>query len=62
MSESTIPYFSLDNGLQIPVIGLGVFQTPPAETTAAALDIQLSDDEIQALEEPYVTHPVLGMM
>ena len=30
MSESTIPYFSLDNGLQI--------------------------------EEPYVTHPVLGMM
>lgn len=28
----------------------------------AALDVQLSSEEIQALEEPYVTHPVLGMM
>lgn len=27
--------FTLNNGLPIPVLGLGVFQTPPDETTAA---------------------------
>ena len=27
--------FTLNNGLEIPVLGLGVFQTPPDETTAA---------------------------
>lgn len=32
------------------------------EEAVAALDIQLTNDEIIALEEPYVTHPVLGMM
>ena len=31
----TIPEFELNNGVRIPVIGLGVFQTPPAETTNA---------------------------
>ncbi|MBL9217274.1 MAG: aldo/keto reductase [Opitutaceae bacterium] len=37
MSKTTIPHFTLNNGVQIPVIGLGVFQTPPPETTAAVL-------------------------
>lgn len=37
MTESTIPHFTLNNGVQIPAIGLGVFQTPPAETSAAVL-------------------------
>jgi aryl-alcohol dehydrogenase-like predicted oxidoreductase len=32
------------------------------EEAVAALDIELTDEEIQALEAPYVTHPVLGMM
>jgi diketogulonate reductase-like aldo/keto reductase len=32
---STIPTYTLNNGVTIPVVGLGVFQTPPAETTAA---------------------------
>ncbi|NYD67114.1 aldo/keto reductase [Agromyces atrinae] len=27
--------FTLNNGVRIPVVGLGVFQTPPDETTAA---------------------------
>ncbi|MDF2563108.1 MAG: aldo/keto reductase [Microbacterium sp.] len=31
----TVPAFSLNNGVEIPAIGLGVFQTPPAETVAA---------------------------
>ena len=35
MHESTVPRFTLNNGVQIPAIGLGVFQTPPAETTRA---------------------------
>ena len=38
MNAITIPQFTLNNGIKIPVIGLGVFQTPPAETTAAVLD------------------------
>lgn len=37
MSDTTVADFTLNNGVEIPVIGLGVFQTPPAETTAAVL-------------------------
>lgn len=37
MTTNTIPDFTLNNGVEIPVIGFGVFQTPPAETTAAVL-------------------------
>lgn len=37
MNKSTVPHFTLNNGVEIPAIGLGVFQTPPAETTAAVL-------------------------
>ncbi|MCG3190151.1 MAG: putative oxidoreductase [Burkholderiaceae bacterium] len=37
MTQHTIPHYTLNNGVQIPAIGLGVFQTPPAETTAAVL-------------------------
>ena len=32
MSSST---FTLNNGVQIPAVGFGVFQTPPDETVAA---------------------------
>ncbi|GEL94077.1 aldo/keto reductase [Cellulomonas composti] len=31
----TVPLLTLNNGVQIPAIGLGVFQTPPDETAAA---------------------------
>lgn len=37
MTQSTVPHFTLNNGVPIPAIGLGVFQTPPAETAAAVL-------------------------
>ncbi|MCC6499115.1 MAG: hypothetical protein IT313_02490 [Anaerolineales bacterium] len=30
------------------------------EQAIAALDIQLSKDEVKRLEEPYKPHPVLG--
>ena len=29
------PPLMLNNGVQMPAIGLGVFQTPPEETTSA---------------------------
>ena len=32
---STISQLTLNNGVTLPAIGFGVFQTPPAETTAA---------------------------
>jgi diketogulonate reductase-like aldo/keto reductase len=34
-SQSTTPAITLNNGVEIPAIGLGVFQTPPDETRAA---------------------------
>jgi len=35
MSKTNVQHFTLNNGLQIPAIGFGVFQTPLAETTRA---------------------------
>lgn len=32
----TQPTVTLNNGVVMPALGLGVFQSPPAETTAAA--------------------------
>ena len=37
MTQPTILHFTLNNGVQIPAIGLGVFQTPPADTVDAVL-------------------------
>ncbi len=34
-TELTIPNFSLNNGVGIPAVGFGVFQTPPEQTVAA---------------------------
>src|SRR3954462_6174056 len=35
MGPTTAPALTLNNGVEIPTLGLGVFQSPPAETTAA---------------------------
>ena len=32
---TTIPSLTLNNGLEMPVLGLGVFQTPADETVGA---------------------------
>jgi diketogulonate reductase-like aldo/keto reductase len=32
---TSTPLFTLNNGVQMPALGLGVFQTPPQETTSA---------------------------
>jgi 2,5-diketo-D-gluconate reductase A len=35
---TTVPSIQLNNGIEIPQLGFGVFQIPPAETKAAVLD------------------------
>ena len=35
MTTATIPALTLNNGVEMPALGLGVFQTPPEETRAA---------------------------
>jgi len=35
MTTATAPHLTLNNGIQIPAIGLGVFQTPPEQTAQA---------------------------
>jgi 2,5-diketo-D-gluconate reductase A len=35
VEDMSIPTFTLNNGVEIPVLGFGVFQTPPAETITA---------------------------
>src|SRR4051794_22568050 len=32
---SSVPRITLNNGVELPALGLGVFQSPPAETVAA---------------------------
>ena len=34
-SAPSVPLLTLNNGVQIPALGFGVFQTPPDETVAA---------------------------
>src|SRR3954462_393152 len=35
MGPTTAPALTLNNGVELPALGLGVFQSPPEETTAA---------------------------
>ncbi|WP_314686793.1 aldo/keto reductase [uncultured Bifidobacterium sp.] len=37
----TVPQIMLNNGVTIPQLGLGVFQTPDGEVTASAVDVAL---------------------
>jgi len=45
-------------GLTAPIIGAS--KMPHLEQAVAALEIKLSQEEIDLLEEPYLPHPVLG--
>jgi 2,5-diketo-D-gluconate reductase A len=38
MATSTIPTAELGNGVEIPVLGFGVFQIPPDQTEPAMID------------------------
>jgi diketogulonate reductase-like aldo/keto reductase len=35
MPATTVPALTLNNGITMPAVGLGVFQSPPEETAAA---------------------------
>ena len=35
IDTSRQPHITLNNGVELPALGLGVFQTPPAETIGA---------------------------
>ncbi|WEV66316.1 aldo/keto reductase [Bifidobacterium sp. ESL0764] len=41
MTDNKVPDITLNNGITIPQLGLGVFQTPEGETTANAVDVAL---------------------
>jgi aryl-alcohol dehydrogenase-like predicted oxidoreductase len=45
-------------GITAPIIGAS--KMPHLEDAAAAVELELDDSEIRALEEPYQPHPVLG--
>ena len=45
-------------GVTAPIIGASKMHQ--LEENVAALEIELSADELAALEEPYLPHPVLG--
>jgi 2,5-diketo-D-gluconate reductase A len=34
----TVPFLTLNNGVQMPALGYGVFQTPPDETRTAVTE------------------------
>ena len=64
----------LSNGIEMPQLGFGVFQVQPGietensvkkvfETGAVkAVDLELTTDEINYLEELYIPHPLAGVM
>ena len=35
MTTTTAPRIELNNGVELPTLGFGVFQSPPAETVGA---------------------------
>jgi aryl-alcohol dehydrogenase (NADP+) len=45
-------------GITAPIIG--ATKMPQLDEALAALEIRLTEDEIELLEQPYVPHPVLG--
>ncbi|HUZ10320.1 MAG TPA: aldo/keto reductase [Acidimicrobiales bacterium] len=45
-------------GITAPIVG--VTKPHHAEDAAAAVDLDLSDEEVRLLEEPYLPHPVAG--
>ncbi|MDR3369694.1 aldo/keto reductase [Rhodoferax sp.] len=60
MAQMSLAWMLSKPYITAPIVGTTAIKH--VEEAVAALDIQLSSDEIVALEKPYVTHPVLGMM
>lgn len=60
MAQMALAWMLSKPWITAPIVGTTAIKH--VEEAVAALDIELSADEIQSLEKPYVTHPVLGMM
>lgn len=60
MGQMSLAWMLSKPYITAPIVGATAIKH--VEEAVAALDIQIFDDEIQALEKSYVTHPVLGMM
>ena len=45
-------------GITAPIVGAS--KLPHLEDALSALNVKLSEEEIQQLEEPYKPHPILG--
>jgi len=60
MGQMSLAWMLSKPYITAPIVGTTAARH--VEEAVAALDLHLSDEEIQALEKPYVTHPVLGMM
>ena len=59
MAQESLAWMLSKPYITAPIVGTTTIKH--VEEAISALDIILSDDEIQALERPYVPHPVLGM-
>lgn len=60
MAQLSLAWMLSKSFITAPIVG--TTKVKHVEEAVAALDIKLSKDEIEALEKPYVNHPVLGMM
>lgn len=60
MAQMSLAWMLSKPYVTAPIVGTTAIKH--VEEAVAALDIQLSAEDIQALEKPYVPHPVLGMM
>ena len=60
MSPATLAYAWLlhQPGVSAPIIGAS--KLPQLGDAAAAVELQLSDEELKTLSEGYEPHPVLG--
>jgi len=59
VSNATLAYaWLLHKGITAPIVGAS--KTYQLDQAAAAIDVQLSGEEIATLEAPYEPHPILG--
>ncbi|MFV0331814.1 MAG: aldo/keto reductase [Dysgonomonas sp.] len=59
MAQESLAWMLSKSYVTSPIVG--TTSVKHVEEAVSALDIKLSEDEITALEKPYVPHPVLGM-
>ena len=60
MAQELLAWMLSKSYITSPIVG--TTSVEHVEEAVSALDIKLSDDEIAALEKPYVPHQVLGML